>query len=85
MNEKTIMDANCDCEGDCCQPKKKPSLKKYLSILVFLIALSIIVIKVVSKDTEVKSAPTAAVAGTSSCCDPSVAKDSTGKSCCPQK
>lgn len=85
MKEKILLDTNCDCEGDCCQPKKKPSLKKYLSILVLLIALSIIVIKVVSKDTEGKPAQTATVAGTSSCCDPAATKDSTGKSCCPQK
>jgi len=54
-----------------------------ISVIILLMALSVIVIKVSKKPSAV-NADQKTTAGKSSCCDTTAAKDSTAKPCCPK-
>jgi hypothetical protein len=80
-NNNTTQDCGCN-DGDCCQPKRKPKWRMFLSILLLLAALGIVAFKVVSMN----NAP-APVAGASACDTAAKAGCDTtkGSSCCPKQ
>jgi len=82
MKETGTANNDCGCDGDCCPPKPKPKWMKYISILVFVIALSIILIKVLNSHHSGGDGKIQAVSEKSSCCDTSATRDSTKKPCC---
>lgn len=82
---------NCNCEGDCCPPKKKSILPKIIFTAVILAAIGIIAAKLFFNTTQAPASPVinsqvvndpnspkwADSGKTSSCCD-----TTKGSSCC---
>jgi len=89
MEAQNSSKTNCGCGSDCCQPKKDSPWKKIVFIVVFLIAVTIIIIKLTdgnrSNASQVPCDP--AKCGSSSCCDSNktntvtINKDTAA--CCP--
>jgi hypothetical protein len=76
---------NCGCEnGECCPPKRKPKWMRIISVLVLLVALSIIFFKVFTDNSAGKEDQKCGAAK-SSCCDTTSVNDSAAKPCCPKK
>ena len=83
MTKEPVKNKDCGCDDNCCPPKRKPRWIMFLSIAIFLAALSLIAVKV----THRGSPPAVCEPGKSRCCPSSdTTKCDTSKTstCCPK-
>ena len=79
---------DCDCDGNCCKPKKTNILSKVIFAVILLAALGIIGMKLVNKPDPKDTKQTVSAPGKSSCCDTTKTKGFDPKkdsSCCSKE
>ncbi len=92
MEDQKLLKTDCNCEGDCCPPKKDKPWKKIVFFVTMLAAVSIVFIRLSSESKgksmgtndpiniqQATGADSTAVKDCSKTCDPSQ-----NPSCCPQ-
>jgi hypothetical protein len=78
--------AGCDCEGNCCPPKKKSPLRSVIFGIVILAALGIVAFKIFGDKPAAAAGKSCCPPGSAATCDTTGAKADTAKksSCCPE-
>ena len=87
-SQNTEKVSDCGCDGNCCPPKKKNSLKTILFAVIILSALGIAAFKLIHKPPPETAKKECCPSGSSACCDTSkkAGCDTTkNSSCCPKK
>jgi hypothetical protein len=92
MDNQEINKPDCNCNSDCCQPKKNKLWMKIVFIAVVLAAVAIVTVKLVVKSGPEPGTVCDSISNANSaCCDTSGMKNcvkitdpSKNKSCCPK-
>lgn len=78
---------DCNCEGNCCPPKKQSPVKKIIFAFVILIALGITAFKLINPSTPVAAKEACCSQGSSVGCDTTktaACDTAKGSTCCPK-
>jgi len=87
MENNSDQNRDCECDGNCCPPKKSNIFSKAIFGLVILAAVVIIVVKIFFQPVSGADKQIVNKQGSTSCCDTSSGKTSDTikmPSCCPR-